>query len=71
MELFGVSPFFSRSEILSHEAVLSNFRRELKRRCEFNGFDNGRPGSHSTRQWLSSLLQLLFAINDTCHEGRL
>ena len=35
MELFGVSPFFSRSEILSHEGVLSNFRRELNRRLWF------------------------------------
>jgi hypothetical protein len=37
MELSGVSPFFSRSEILSHEAVLSNLHRELKRRLLFQG----------------------------------
>src|SRR5208282_2349021 len=37
MELFGVSPFFSRSEILSHEAVLSNLHRELKRRLLIQG----------------------------------
>src|ERR1017187_8985833 len=37
MELSGVSPFFSRSEILSHEAVLSNLHRKLKRRWLIQG----------------------------------